>query len=235
MNFESIQDRYKLFYSSTQYGSKTGRASNFFHKKLEKGLEEKFFTNVLEVGAGSGEHLNYVNHGFQKYVISDLFLPILTSDAKASANKLTELKKEILVVSEDVEKLSFPDNYFDRVISTCLLHHLEKPLSALEELRRVGANKGLISIYLPSDPGFVYRFAQRIVSTQALLEFFSKKEIVMLRAGEHRNHAGSLAGLIQGVFSEDSITVKSFPFFGLGWNFSLFRIYSISLNKKESI
>lgn len=232
MDFKSIQDRYRLFYSSTQYSTKTGRATNISHEQLEAGLETCYFANVLEVGAGSGEHLTYVSHGFDTYVVSDLFLPKLIPEAKIYANKIGPFRK-VVTKSENAEQLSFPNSSFDRVLSTCLLHHLGNPLSALEELRRVAKHGCLVSIYLPSDPGLLYRFAQRAVSTQALLEFFNKKEIAMLRAGEHRNHAGSLAGLIEGVFSNDSIKVKFYPFFGFGWNFSLFRVYSIKINKKE--
>jgi ubiquinone/menaquinone biosynthesis C-methylase UbiE len=37
----------------------------------------------------------------------------------------------------NVESLPFQDNSFDRVIATCLFHHLENPTKGFEQIRRV--------------------------------------------------------------------------------------------------
>jgi ubiquinone/menaquinone biosynthesis C-methylase UbiE len=231
MNLNDIQERYKSIYDKTQYGNRTGRASSFFHTALEKGLDHSHFKNVLEVGSGSGEHLQFIRHNFDKYIVSDLFMPDISTSIQVKIDDLKRQKKSIELAAENVENLTFSNSTFNRVVSTCLLHHVANPVLALQEMRRVTANDGLISIYIPSDPGMIYRLAQMIVSTRALREYFSSSEIRFLRAGEHRNHVASLSGLIHGIFENDVVSVQSFPKVNTGWNTRLFQIYSIRILK----
>ena len=233
MNLDEIQERYKTYYEKTQYGSRTGIASTFFHMALEKELAGEYFKNVLEVGSGSGEHLKYVQHNFEKYIVSDLFMPKIVASIQVKIDDLKKQEKSIELVVENVENLTFSNSSFNRVVSTCLLHHVGNPVLALQEMRRVTANDGLISIYVPSDPGMIYRLAQAIVSTRALRDYFSSSEIRFLRAGEHRNHVASLTGLIKGIFENDAISVRSFPKVNIGWNTRLFQIFSIRVIKFE--
>jgi phosphatidylethanolamine/phosphatidyl-N-methylethanolamine N-methyltransferase len=234
MNYQEIEERYKKYYGITQYGRSTGSVNKFWHQRLEKNLPKSFFENVLEVGSGSGEHLCFVSHGFNNYYVTDLYLPNLleTVKVKVELGKKFNQKQHVFVRQENVEKLSFNENSFQRVVSTCLFHHLENPLLALQELRRVTCDGGSVSVYLPSDPGIMYRIAQALVSTSSLRKYFSKKEISFLRAGEHRNHVQSLTRLIEGVFAEDSLKKYSFPLINLGWNFNFFYIYQITISKK---
>ena len=233
VNYQQIEDRYKKYYSITQYGSCTGNVNKFWHLRLEKNLPFSFYENVLEIGSGSGEHFTYVNHGFKNYYITDLYLPKLLEGVKTKIAISQELNdvQNVMVQAENVEKLTFSQNSFQRVVSTCLLHHVQNPLAALQEMRRVTCNGGTVSIYLPADPGLIYRFAQAVFSTSTLKKYFNKKEISFLRAGEHRNHVQSLSGLIEGVFSADRIEKKSFPRLNLGWNSVLFYIFQITINK----
>ena len=61
----------------------------------------------------------------------------------------------------DVHKTPYTDNSFDRVIATCLLHHLDNPIIALQEIRRIVKTDGIVSISLPCDPGLAYRIAKK--------------------------------------------------------------------------
>ena len=47
---------------------------------------------------------------------------------------------------ENAEKLSFPDKYFDAVLSVNLFHHLEKPFIVLDEMIRVVKDKGKVGL-----------------------------------------------------------------------------------------
>jgi ubiquinone/menaquinone biosynthesis C-methylase UbiE len=109
---------------------------------LETKLSNKHFSKVLEVGAGSGEHLEFINHGFETLVISDLTLPIPPGHILDKVKQHTDNGRIIEFKSENVENLSYSNSEFDRVIATCLLHHVEKPHDALLEIRRVTKNGG---------------------------------------------------------------------------------------------
>lgn len=231
MNLEKIQEKYQKYYAEIQYRGNTGKATNFYHRLLEKRFKNKFFRNVLEVGAGSGEHLKFVLHDFENYFLTDLILPNLSIQQNDLASKLRTQNRNIHLEIQNVEKLTYDDSSFDRVISTCLLHHVQSPVKALQEMRRVTGNDGIISIYLPSDPGFLYRLSQFLVSTRSLKKYLTLPEIKYLRANEHRNHVASISGLISGVFANDRIEKDSFPKINFGWNTRLFQTYFIKVHK----
>ena len=231
MDLNEIQSRYKKYYSKVQYESKNGLASNLYHRALEKNLIRNHFENVLEVGAGAGQHLTFVQHEFKNYFLTDLNYPEISPQTKNQISKLSKEGKNIKIEPQNVEKMTYNDSSFDRVITTCVLHHVENPIAALIELRRVTSNNGVINIYAPSDPGLLYRFFQMIISTSSLRNYFSLNEIRFLRASEHRNHISSISGLIDGIFGDDAIHVKHFPKFNFGWNTRLFSVYTIQIRK----
>ena len=54
----------------------------------------------------------------------------------------------------DVLNLPFPDNYFDAVINIVMLEHLEQPKAAIDEMRRVLKQGGVIYTVAPFIVGF---------------------------------------------------------------------------------
>jgi ubiquinone/menaquinone biosynthesis C-methylase UbiE len=231
MDYDAINARYKVFYRDIQYKNANGKFSSYFHKRIEKDLPFGKFERVLEVGAGSAEHFRYVSHDFQEYVISDLVHPELETDLAMLISDLRVKGKEIRIEIQDVQDLKYPDSHFDRVVITCLLHHVSDPMRALNEVRRVVKCGGLVSIYVPSDPGLIYRLAQTLFSTISFRDFFSDQEIKFLRATEHRNHVGSLIGMIIGVFEFDKVSQRSFPKYTPGWNTRIFDVFQIEVEK----
>ena len=231
MNLEEIRERYLKHYAEVQYKGNGGRATNYYHRLMELDSKDKTFHDVLEVGAGSGEHLNFVKHDFINYYLTDNVLPPTSPELGALILDYKNQNKIVHIEAQDVQNLAFSSATFDRVIATCLLHHVPHPAKALEELRRVTKNSGSITIYLPADPGLLYRFSQFFVSTLSLRKSFSMAEIRYLRASEHRNHVSSIAGLIHGIFANDLIKKRAFPRFNMGWNTSLFEIYTIEVRK----
>jgi len=104
---------------------------------------ELFFDRVLELGATDFNHLTFVRHGFLEYVVSDVDTTILEATPPPPRTGVISVKRL------DASNLSlYPDNYFDRIIATCLLLHLDKLETVLSEWRRVLKPGGYISIYL---------------------------------------------------------------------------------------
>ena len=231
MNLDEIRQRYLKHYAEVQYKGNGGRATNYYHRLMEVDSKDKTFHHVLEVGAGSGEHLKFVKHDFINYYLTDLAPPKISSDLTALISEYRIQNKNVHIETQDVQNLTFSSSFFDRVITSCLLHHVQLPTQALKELRRVTKNNGIITIYLPADPGALYRFSQFFVSTLSLKKSFSFDEIRFLRASEHRNHVSSIAGLIKGVFANDLIKMRAFPKVNFGWNLRFFQIYTIQVRK----
>ena len=138
--------RMDFLVASRLYGKSTKKLYSRLHRDLEK--FPRTFTNheqlpeILEVGAGSGEHLNFVKYPFKRYVMTD----ISELGLKNISNLLE--KNKISFELANVEALPFNDCAFDRIIATCVLAHVENPYKAFQELRRVLRVNGTASILL---------------------------------------------------------------------------------------
>jgi len=144
----------KLNYS----GNLSSKVLAHSHVVLENAYNEKdHFSQVLEIGAGSGQHPLSVKHTFDKYMITD------------GNDRMLDQSRERFkgdgrydFQTEDARELSFEDHTFDRVIATHVLEHLLNPHEILREWTRVIKPGGTLSLVLPCDPGFAWRFGRMI-------------------------------------------------------------------------
>lgn len=211
------EDYRKLFYSK----SPASAATNLIHRALEKRHRKNHFSKVLEIGGGEGFHVRHVQHSFDHYYLSDIEIRPLDDFAEdlKTKEKLTHIRK-------DSADLGFNDESFDRVILMCVLHHLPEIEKSLFEARRVTRTAGVVSIYLPCDPGLMYRFARFIFTNSR-----SKKlgiDYPLVNAREHRNHFNSINKILKHVFAQDDIVVRRSPFVIPSWNLNFYYIINIS-------
>jgi SAM-dependent methyltransferase len=127
----------------------------------------------------------------------------------------------------DVESLPFADKSFDRVISTCLFHHLDNPIKGFEQLRRVTKDGGKVSILIPNDPGIVYRSLRRATTLQNAKKLGLYTEAEFIHAIEHRNHYLQLKTLLESQFKKDKIFSSSFPFKFSSYNLNALTVFHI--------
>ncbi len=209
------------------YGDLVGceGAAGLFHRLTHRSLERPYgpsdsFPAVIELGSGSGEHLPFVRHAFDSYTMADLRMPREAPD-----------DPRVSFLEADVSSLPVESSSKDRLIATCLLHHLAEPVRALEEMRRVVRPGGTLSIMIVSDPGFAYRALQRLSSGRRYRRSgFSDWRA--LHAMEHRNHAWSLHQLIKYAFRDDDLQGRGFPIpIASVWNFNLFAVYQLKLRR----
>ena len=121
---------YEEYYSCCVYCNAAGLGQRFMHRSIEHRHDtSRNYKRVLEIGANHGEHLQYVQHTFNEYFLTD----IETFDR--SVLPPSEKRPGLIFQSEDACKLSFPDNHFDRVLCSCVLHHVIDAEAALTELR----------------------------------------------------------------------------------------------------
>ena len=112
----------------------------------------------------------------------------------------------------------------------CLLHHLDNPHGALKHWRRVVKPGGCLSLFVPCDPGLVWRVGRAMTTFRRARQLgMSSTEMRCLNAREHRNHVASLRWMIAEVFADDEVRVRRFPFGRLGgWNTNLFMTFQIT-------
>ena len=143
---------YEKHYQDFTYNKYTKIFQKYFHSKLEA---KKFISSetslTLEIAANMGEHLSFVADKSNYYML-DRNLNI--------SKKIQSIQSKYIFGDGDF--LPFKDNTFDRIVMTCLLHHAPHPDRILREARRALKSNGNLSLFLPSDPGFLFRFLSNI-------------------------------------------------------------------------
>jgi demethylmenaquinone methyltransferase/2-methoxy-6-polyprenyl-1,4-benzoquinol methylase len=197
-------------------------ANTTLEKKIEHN-SSKQDNYVLEIGGGGGEHIKYVSNFPQKnYIILD---PRETSEP--TIRKLKKLNSKIKFVSGVAENIPFPNCYFDRVVSSCVLAHLDDPLASLLECRRVTKENGTLSFLVTTDPGFLNQLVKKIYSYPKLNKL-SEYPANLIYALDHKNGVINLLAIIRYVFKNDSIKMNYYPFLIPSVNFNLAVIVNIT-------
>lgn len=94
---------------------------------------------VLELGAGPGTISKDLAKFSGKLIVTDGFKNMV----KECRKNLKDIEN-IVVKQEDIENLSFVDKYVDVVFIGNTLHVLEDPVRALEEIKRVLKDDGIL-------------------------------------------------------------------------------------------
>ena len=220
--------RFADVYDSSNYSSPLQsfvmRAS---HRLVERKFQKRdFFSKVLEIGAGTGEHLSFVRHGFDQYVLTDLDSRTLdVAKSKLDGRHRTKLAFEI----QSATGLNFLDNSFDRIIATHVLEHIYQPHLVLKEWQRVLKNGGLLSILIPTDPGVAWRFGRHLGPRRNAIARGIAYDYVMAR--EHVNSCNNLIALLKHYFPNHDETWWPTPLPSIDLN--LFFAFHAVVNKSE--
>jgi ubiquinone/menaquinone biosynthesis C-methylase UbiE len=224
-----LNDYYENVYQQYLFGKGTQSLGiKYFEKAVEKFWTIQNPNSVLEIGGGSGEHLKYIKYiPGKKYISLDLRAPLTASHTNQISSKL---KSKLQFIQGDAQKLQFKDNEFDRVFSTCLLHHVEDVFAVLHEARRVTKIGGEIAFIVPTDPGLLNQFIKKIISYPKMRKI-TKIKPELFYALDHKNHVGSILELIKFVFKNDKLQLHFRPFRIRSWNFNLLVVAKITKTK----
>lgn len=219
-SYEEYMDKWTKIYQNTNYDS---GLTGYFLKKSHEWSEKKFdktmkFNKVLEVGAGSGVHIDYVKHQYDEYYMTDLH----DSFINQSKDKVNE---KVILKIEDATKLSFEDNTFDRVIATHILEHVQNPHEVLMEWTRVLKPGGVLTIVLPCDPGFAWRLGRNLFARKSFINKGIDYDYWISR--EHINPINNLVSFIKTYFNETEESWKPFSIPSMDLN--LFYIVHIKI------
>lgn len=176
--------------------------TGYFLKKSHEWSETNFgpnihFGKVLEVGAGTGMHLQFVRHSYEEYWITDSNQPLMDKIMLPAA---ADIRTKLHFAKEDATQLTFPDASFDRVIAAHVLEHLYQPHKVLREWARVLKPNGVISLVLPCDPGLLWRLGRYSVARNKFIKAGFDYDYWMAR--EHVNPINNLVSFIRHYFSD---------------------------------
>lgn len=222
---------YQKHFWNVHYKGILGVYSTSGHKKVEKNRKSSdTFSKVLEIGGGGGEHLPFVKHKFDSYTMLDIREDLETFTSLKERYK----EKQLVFLLADAKAIPSDISTFDRIVSTCVLHHISDLELALTEVRRVAKNGAFIDLYVPCDPGMLYRYIRHWTShlKQKIVMKLTWREVKFLWAIEHRNHYLGIISIIHEIFKNDKITISRYPFKINSWNFNLYSIVTIEVCKK---
>jgi phosphatidylethanolamine/phosphatidyl-N-methylethanolamine N-methyltransferase len=222
---EKFADVYDGSNYSSPLQSLVMRAS---HKLMERAFDDQVhFGCVLEIGAGTGEHLPFVRHKFNKYILTDLDPKTL----ELAKKKLSEIHNgKIEFETQTGERLIYADNTFDRVVATHVLEHIYQPHLVLNEWCRVLKNSGVLSILIPTDPGLAWRLGRHFGPRKNAIARGIAYDYVMAR--EHVNSCNNLIAILRHYFPEAKEAWWPFPIASIDLN--LFFCFHATVKKQEN-
>ncbi len=121
-----------------------------WHEFVKKQLDKEDLSNqlVLEVGCGRGGLSNFIASLPQPP--AKVYGCDFSEGALSVARSRFSSASNIIWQQEDIQALSFPDNYFDKVISCETIEHVPNPKKALAELYRVVKPGGRVYLTCPN-------------------------------------------------------------------------------------
>ena len=140
MDQNSIIKSYKRV--SSFYDLTFGQVFRPGQKAIIKKMDCIESDNVLEIGIGTGSSLQY--YPKETKVVGIDISPDMLEVAKKRIVKEKIHNKHILLMNG--EKLSFPDNSFDKVVGMYVVSVTQNPQVLVEEMKRVCKNDGDIYI-----------------------------------------------------------------------------------------
>ncbi|AYH45327.1 class I SAM-dependent methyltransferase [Azoarcus sp. DN11] len=226
--WSEYREKFSEVYDESNYSSplqsSVMRAS---HKLVEKAFDDHaHFGRVLEVGAGTGEHLPFVRHSFDQYTLTDLDPKTL----EVAKRKLAGIHNgNVTIEVQTGSELAYPDNTFDRLVATHVLEHIYQPHLALKEWRRVLKHSAIISILIPTDPGMTWRLGRHFGPRKNAVARGIAYDYVMAR--EHVNSCNNLIAILRHYFPGSREAWWPFPIPSIDLN--LFFSFHATLDKRE--
>lgn len=223
-------ERLAAAYEDLNYG--TSLSAYFMrrsHELLERAFDERSrFGRVVEVGAGGGQHLRFIRHGFDEYYLTDQSTTMLEG---ARARCPEALRSKIRFLRQDATRLTLDDASVDRLVAMHVLEHLYRPHEVLREWDRVVRPGGVLSIVLPCDPGLLWRLG-RILGPRANAER-AGIEYDYWMAREHVNPINNLVVFIRYYF--DAVRELWYPTRIPSMDLNLFYVSHIFKEKNSEI
>ena len=200
---------------------RNGLASKIMHRLLERKLDGSYFSQTLEIGANKGEHLQHVRHTYDNYLQTDI---VDRRDSQLLNHKVT-------FTIADVCDLHFSDNFFDRIVVTCVIQHVENPEKAFKELLRVLKPGGNCRVLLQSDSSLLFRLIRTLTTVRYARKAGKLEEVQLFFAREHRNNYLNLITLARYTFKNHSFKSYGWPI--KIWPLEVFRIVEVKKSHIE--
>ncbi len=141
--YDSLAENYDKRYENSRM-SETARA-------LKETIERNNYTNVIEVGCGSGRWLREIKNANRKIYGLDISIEMLKKVARSNGN-------EFVLINASADNLPLKENYFDLIFIVNAVHHFKNPERFIETAYSSLKSGGALLILLPDIQNPDYRW-----------------------------------------------------------------------------
>jgi len=142
-------------------------------KKILSKMEMNPFTNILEVGCGTGQTMSYIAQQYPGKIVG---VDILEGMVEKANQRFRKLDLPIRAYKGEAESLPFEKNSFDYVLSESVLIFTDLDLSLLE-INRVLKEKGqLIAVEMVVEKKISNNDLERIKNFYGFKQMLAEKE-----------------------------------------------------------
>ena len=203
-----VEDYYQKYYDLV-HGNQWKFRFLSIHAAIESNFESnECYEKCLELGAGNGQHLAFLNHQYEVYIATDI-RPIINPS-------LVELKEGTLPQAKgvyksfgDATKLLYKDESFDRLVAGCLLLHLPNTLQTIDEWVRVTKVGGRIDALVPTSSLIVSLY--RMMFSRRKAKRLGCSDFDLVNALEHVTYYEHVIEIVLGRYDDFQIKVEHFP------------------------
>ena len=228
-DIQSLVDCYYQKYYNEIHSNLEGNWRFSLHFQLEsayKGLER--FPIVLELGAGNLAHSKFLKHAYEIYLLTDIRTIEDTTTPEIESGIIPQ-RSGIYKSIADARALTYSDNSIDRILTGCLLLHLDEPVAALEEWLRVLKLGGVIDTVIPNDQSLLVWLYRSLYSRRKSRKL-GFRDFDLVNAFEHHSYYERIFRLVNASFPIDHLVFHHYP--PLIGRVKLLRAFSILRLKK---
>lgn len=143
MKQNNLKNFYNNYFKNSNYNSYRYDVGSYSTRNLIISNISKQSGNLLEIGTGISSMLQDLKH-FNLYGID------FSENATSFTTKvLANLNIKATLTTGNAEKLPYPDNFFDVIISSHTLEHIKDDFSVIQECSRVLKTDGELIIFVP--------------------------------------------------------------------------------------
>jgi ubiquinone/menaquinone biosynthesis C-methylase UbiE len=192
-DYEQYKEISGKFYDEYFY---TSPAVKWIHELGHKAVEqfvELHGKQVLEIGAGTGYHLNFVDlDTVKEYVCLD--------NNPDNLKRIKKRHENLHLVIGDCNSLPFKDNSFDAVISIYMLEHITGLERTLAEAKDVLRKDGLLLFSIPTEGGFMFSLGRKLTTERNYYKHYSGMPYMDIIRMEHVNTADTVLAKVRDQF-----------------------------------
>jgi SAM-dependent methyltransferase len=209
-SIQNLVDDYYLQYYERIHSNLESNSRFSFHFQLESvrtALEK--YPIVLEIGAGNSSHPKFLKHDFEVYLLTDI-RAIKDNEIPNIESGLIPQQSGIYKSIVDATQLPYPDDSVNRIISGCLLLHLDDQISALEEWLRVLKSGGVIDTLIPNDQSFSI-WVYRLLFSRRKSRKLGFNDFDLVNAFEHHSYYERIYRLVSASFPTQQFEFQHYP------------------------